>query len=773
MSGFMPNADGIGEDKPVGKVVILEDSKGDGKMDKRTVFLDGLVMARSFMLVRDGILLAEPPKLWFVRNENGKAGPKMEVAGDYAREADPKLGRKMNPEHAANSLTWTLDNWIYSAAYTTRFRTMDSDWQRQPTAFRGQYGLSQDDYGRLVYNSNSDQLRIDLVPSAYLVRNPFYRGAKGLNVNPCKDQATWPIRVNPGVNRGYRRDQLREDGTLATYTAACGPVVYRGENFPKDCYGNAFLCEPAGNFVRRNVLIEKNGTVTATNAYYHAEFLASTDEWFRPVNLNTGPDGALYVVDLHHGILQHRVFLTSYLRKQAESRGLDKAPNLGRIFRVVYERGPLGKRPQLSKATPVELVQTLSHPNGWWRDTAQRLLVESSPGAAIPALKTLATDGKNKLGRLHALWTLDGMGLLDIETVKTALTGEQDPKVRAAAIRLSEPFLKIESSEKAILPLLLNQAAFKNVDVQLQLAFTLGQVSDPRAAVAMGAIHREFPTNEYIRDAIVTGLGGREEAFIERLAADQQWKLRQAGNEQLLGALARCVFVQKKSEPVNRLLDVIAASTTPQWQQDALINGITGTAPASGRRQGQAPVRIKLVRLPAEPKAMSILSASTDKTLKEGIARIDKMVAWPGKPGVEPEPPVTPLTVEETSRFALGKTLFETSCAACHQAHGYGMEGLAPPLVDSEWVAGTDHRLARIVLHGLHGPVFVKGQRFDLDMPAFGSFDDGQLAAILTYVRREWEHTYDPVSPATLAKIRTETNGRLEAWTEAELLKVK
>jgi mono/diheme cytochrome c family protein len=612
---------------------------------------------------------------------------------------------------------------------------------------------------------------MDLVPSAYLVRNPIYRGAKGLNVNPCKDQATWPIRVNPGVNRGYRRDQLREDGTLATYTAACSPMVYRGENFPKDCYGNVFLCEPAGNLVRRNVLVEKNGYVTATNAYYQAEFLASTDEWFRPVNLNTGPDGALYVVDLHHGILQHRVFLTSYLRKQAESRGLDKAPNLGRIFRVVYEGGPLDKRPQLSKATPVELVNTLSSPNGWWRDTAQRLLVENSPGASIPPLKTLAIKGKSSLGRLHALWTLDGMGLLDLDTLKTALVKEQEPKVRAAAIRLTEPFLKVESSAKVLMPLILKQASFKNVDVQLQLAFTLGQVNSREAEAMMAAIDRSFPTNEYIRDAIVTGLSGREEAFIERLAADESWKVKQGGNEQLLGALARCVFLEKKSEPVNRLLDVIAASTTPQWQQEALIGGITSTAPVT--RKGQAPMRIKLVRLPSEPKAMAVLAASTDKALKLGISKVDKLVAWPGKPGVEPEPPVRPLTPEEQARFDLGKTLFETSCAACHQPHGYGMDGLAPPLVDSEWVAGTDHRLARIVLHGLHGPVYVKGQKFDLDMPSFGSFDDDQLAAILTYVRREWEHTYDPVLPATVAKIRTETSDRLDAWTETELLKVK
>ena len=148
-------------------------------------------------------------------------------------------------------------------------------------------------------------------------------------------------------------------------------------------------------------------------------------------------------------------------------------------------------------------------------------------------------------------------------------------------------------------------------------------------------------------------------------------------------------------------------------------------------------------------------------------------MVWPGKPGVLPEPPVIPLTAAQQARFDLGKQLFESSCAACHQPHGLGQEGLAPPLLDSEWVMGLDLRLARIVLHGVRGPISVKGQKFDLDMPSFGTFDDAQIAAILTYVRREWEHTVAPVEPETISKVRAENARRIEAWTEPELLKVK
>ena len=771
MSGYMPTADAKGEFEKVGKLVYLEDTHGDGKLDKRTVFLDGLVMPRAFALVGNGVLVAEPPKLWFIRNDNGKAGAKIEVANDYATAADPKLGARANPEHSSNGLMGALDNWIYSANHTTRFRYADGEWQRSPTSFRGQWGLTQDDFGRLVHNSNSDQLRYDLVPSAYLVRNPYYRGAAGLNVQPMKDQATWPIRPNPGVNRGYRAGQLRtNDWTLATFTAACGPLIYRGDNFPAEFKGNAFLCEPSANMIRRNVLTEQAGTITGQNAYQGAEFLASTDEWFRPINLNNGPDGALYLVDFCRGIIQHRIYLTSYLRQQSEDRSLVTPIGRGRIYRVVAEGKPLGPKPQLAQASTPELVKALSHPNGWWRDTAQRLLVERAPESAVPLLKDLATTGKEPLGRLHALWTLDGMGRLDAGTVTTALEKEQHSKIRAAAIRLAEQFLKTDS-KTILLPKLIAQAGVRHPDVQLQLAFTLGETTDPKAEEALARIAQNCGTNIYIRDAVITGLGGRELEFAQRILDGKTWSDKQPGNDEIISRLAKCVFTQAKGERVGKLLELVLAPTTAPWQRIALLNGMASTAPVTAKRQ-PAP-RVRPVKFTEEPKALAALKKLSEPNARAALEKIDQLMVWPGKPGVLPEPPVIPLTAAQQARFDLGKQLFESSCAACHQPHGLGQEGLAPPLLDSEWVMGLDLRLARIVLHGVRGPISVKGQKFDLDMPSFGTFDDAQIAAILTYVRREWEHTFAPVEPETISKVRAENARRIEAWTEPELLKVK
>ena len=761
MRGYMLDVDGHGETNGVGDLVVLEDLDGDGRMDRRTVFLDGLVMPRSFALVRGGVLIAEPPMLWFCRDTNGdgRSDEKIEVAHDYATQADPRLGLRANPEHASNGLLPAMDNWIYSANHTTRFRSLDDDsWQREPTIFRGQWGISQDNRGRLFYNSNEDPLRADLVPSGYLGRNPNYRKPVGANVQLYEDKTVWPVRVNPGVNRGYRKGQLRPDGTLATFTAACAPLVYRGDNFPADCVGDVFVCEPAGNLIRRFAISERGIELRARNAYDKSEFLASTDERFRPVNLAVGPDGGLYVVDMYHGIIQHRNYVTSYLRHQILDRGLEQPTGLGRIYRIAADNTAHRPKPNLAGAGFQDLVDALSHRNGWWRDTAQRLLVERNETGAVSLLKRLAVSGPEPLGRLHALWTLEGMRQLDAPTLQAAVD-DQDSNVRAAAIRLGEPLL---GKNPELLSALFRLVPVADPAVQLQLALTLGQLRNTAGDAALASILSRNATNAYLRDAVLTGLGGRELEFLTRLLADPVWRRSRAGYSDALGRLATCVVAEGKSNRVARLLQLAAdGADDTLWQRTAMLDGmINATARAS---------RIKKVRFDAEPAALAVLRGSED--LRDRAARISDLITWPGKPG-EVEEIITPLSSEQQKRFEAGKELFGASCAACHQPHGLGQEGLAPPLADSEWVLGPPQRLARIALHGVRGRITVEGQNYELDMPSFGVFDDDQLAAILTYIRREWGHHADPVDPQLVKNIRAETSRRDEAWSEEELLKI-
>lgn len=172
-----------------------------------------------------------------------------------------------------------------------------------------------------------------------------------------------------------------------------------------------------------------------------------------------------------------------------------------------------------------------------------------------------------------------------------------------------------------------------------------------------------------------------------------------------------------------------------------------------------------------EPPVLAALKKLTTTSLKTRVAKLDASLVWPGKPGVPPEPVIPPLTALQQARYDLDKQLFVSICAACHHTHGLGLEGLAPPLADSEWVLGSEQRLIRIVLHGVSGPLAVLGVRYSLDMPAMGVFDDEQTAATLTYIRREWENGASPVEPSLVKQIRALESRRTDAWRQEELLK--
>lgn len=765
-----PDADGVLE--PISQVSILHDTNGDGRADKKTVFLDNLVMPRAMAFTGDGVIICEPPSLWYYPIlEGDKPGPRVLIDAEYAPFAAPKEDGSMSVEHAANGFVHAIDNWYYNAKCSFRYALKEGEWKKEPTYFKGQWGISQDNYGRLAFNSNSDHFRFEPVSSQYLLRNPFYRKAR-YSIQPLPNQTVWPARMNPGINRGYRKNMLRPDGTLSRFTGASGVAIYRGGHFPEDFIGDAFVSEPTGNFVRHDKVSEVDGQITAVNPYEKdkTEFMTSTDEIFRPVNTYTGPDGALYVVDMYHGIIQDRKFVTTYLRKQAESRGLDKVTDYGRIYRIVYKGRPFDQGPDLGKANAKQLVATLSHQNGWYRDNAQRILVEKAPPAAIAPLKNLATYGTNHLGRLHALWTLSGMGYVDLELLHSVLKKEKHPKVIAAAIRLCEPILKTWKQDDA-LKLVLTQAASSNHDIKLQVALTLSGLESPEAIKALVKLARDNGGVQQIRDAIISGMPGRESQFIAALVADKAMAKKSRDREKFLGEVARCVIIQGRRDPVNNLLTLIGRDSTPDWQKTALLVGMTPEKITSTK--GLPPVRQKKIRLSEEPKALTTLRKLNSKSTLKALEKLDEVLLWPGKPGVKPEPPVRPLSDDEKVRFAMGKQLYGLTCGACHQAHGFGMAGMAPPLADSEWVADSENRLIRIVLHGISGPITVLGQKYNLDMPGHGTFSDDQIAAVLTYIRREWDHSYNPVTAEKVAEVRLATKDREVGWTADLLLKVK
>ncbi len=744
MTGYMNDFNGTGEEKPLCRIKRLESSKGDGIFDKATVFVDKLVLPRAVMAMGDGAVVAEPPNLiWYHDHAGTGVSDSSEI---MATNYGVKGGQ---PEHMCNSLTWMLDNWIWSADHGTRYRLEKGKFVMEPIPSRGQWGLSQDDWGRLFHNSNSDLLRCDLLPPQYYDRNPNLTVRTAVNHQAMKDQTTWPSHPTPGVNRGYAEDQLRPDGTLKTVTATCGASVYRGELFPNEFRGNVFIPEPAGNLVKRVILDESEGYISARNAYTGTEFLTSTDERFRPVNTYTGPDGALYVVDMARGIIQHRFFETYYLIENIKDRKLEQPLNLGRIYRIV----PVDAHPapvKLPKAS-LEIVPYLAHENGWVRDTAQRLLVERGDVSVAPAVAKVAATGATAKGRVHALWTLEGIKALSPDIILASLH-DPDPHVRATAVRLAD---------RTLGPELMKQVDDPSIAVRLQLALTLSAQSGPEATQAIVALLRKGGSG-LLGEALASGLRSREVEMFEALSAvsDASTAIDRA---HILPILAGCVMKEHRAISVARLLDLVSGFPENSARQIAVLEAIAGKATPSGMRG-------KYIYVDSQPAGLEKLLASGNPAIQKLAAAIDARVAWSDKPGVPPPPKIVPLTVEQTAQFEKGRMLYANICAACHQPGGTGQDGLAPPLLGSEWVLGPAERPIRIVLHGVSGPISVAGTSWRLEMPPLGAaLSDDDIANVLTYIRREWEHNADPVSPVDVAKVRRAAADRTISWTEVEL----
>ena len=480
-------------------------------MDKRTVFQDGLVLARWLKVLDRGVLVAEPPNLWLFQDTNGdlRADRKELVTDQYGR-------KEANVEHNANSLLWALDNNIYTSEIDIDLRLKNGKFDVRKTLSRGQWGITQDDAGRIFRNTNESALHVDIVPAHYYMRHPNLLRTRGSYESMTGPNGqlndVWPIRPTRGVNRGYQFGILREDGTLAKYTSVCTPMIYRGDRLPAELYGNVFVVDPTVNLVSRIILGESAEGPTAEKAYrdVRGEFLTSTDERFRPVNLSLAPDGTLYVVDMYRGIIQHKGYMTEYLRDYVLTHKLEQPNSFGRIYRIVHESTkrdatPLPGVTSRSGATNAQLVPLLSHPNGWRRDMAQQLLVERGDKSVVPALRKLAVSSGDVRGRLKALWVLDALDAIEPNDVMPALS-HANRDVRVSALRLSERWLRTPNHPIA-------GAVLKRLDdtdwaVRRQLAATLGELPAGSKEAALASILERHGDDPIAVDVALSGSRG-------------------------------------------------------------------------------------------------------------------------------------------------------------------------------------------------------------------------------------------------------------------------
>ena len=509
MQGYMPDTTGAGEDKPTGKIVILEDKNKDGIADARTVFLDSLVLPRAICLVENGVLIAEPPRLWFVERKGDKPGKKILVDDKYVEGG--------NAEHSANGLLRSLDNWIYNANSTKRYKKKGNHWLIENTHLRGQWGITQDDYGRLFYNNNSANILGDYFSPSLGATNKNQLKAAGFNEKIVADNRVYPARATTGVNRGYMKGVLDSSLRLVNFTAACGPLIYRGDAFGKDFQGNAFVAEPAANLVKRNLLQEDGYLITGKQAYSGKEFLSSTDERFRPVSLYDGPDGALYIVDMYRGIIQHKTYLTEYLKNEIKDRALTQPLSCGRIYKVV----PLHKAAGMVTIPrdPLKLVALYEQGNGWLRDKAQQLIVDNRYVQTIPLLRRMLETG-TAVSRVDALWTLEGLGVLTPADILPLLK-QPDWHVRMQAVTVM-PSVMTSRTYKEYLAALLALVKQKDTLLVPWIAYqvqTIKKFDKPSADQLLYGLIQDYPYDKYVADALISSLQDNESSFLKKLAS--------------------------------------------------------------------------------------------------------------------------------------------------------------------------------------------------------------------------------------------------------------
>ncbi|HMF13877.1 MAG TPA: c-type cytochrome, partial [Gemmataceae bacterium] len=479
MRTYLQNIDGRDQHTPHSRVSLHESTKRDGVYDKHTVFIDKLVLPRFILPLEKSVLVMETDsddiyEYWDTDGDGVADKKKLWFHG---------AGRRGNLEHQQSGMVWGLDNWIYTTMNAFRLRWTPNGVLKEATGPNGgQWGLSQDDDGKMWFVDGGGErgpvnFQQPIVYGAFQVPGQVEEGF----------ETVWPAPGGIGDMQGGMMRVRMPDAVLNHFTAACGPDVFRGDRLPDDLRGDLLFAEPVGRLVRRAKVVVNDGITQLRNAYPKSEFIRSTDQLFRPVNMTTAPDGTLFIVDMYRGIIQESTWVEqgSYLRKKVEQYQLDKLHGRGRIWRLRQDGiEPKPTWPRMLDETPAQLVHHLENRNGWWRDTAQRLLILRQDKSVSPTLHQMARTSKDPLARVHALWTLEGLGTLDAAFVRETMK-DANPRLRIQAIRLSESLVK--AGDKSLTSDVQALAKDANPNVVIQALMTLHLLKAPDATALIAA----------------------------------------------------------------------------------------------------------------------------------------------------------------------------------------------------------------------------------------------------------------------------------------------
>jgi mono/diheme cytochrome c family protein len=466
MRSYMQDIDGKDELTPTSRVSRHESSKGDGVFDQHSVYLDKQLLPRMVLPIDDRVLVGvtNTSDLTLHRDSNGD-GTSDTSSVWFA--GGPRGG---NLEHQPSGLVWGLDNWIYTTynGYRLRWNGSAAPLQESIPGNGGQWGLAQDDFGKMWWSNAGGEKGL------WNFQVPILYGAiNAPSQKPADFDNVWPLVALGDFQGGPKRFQSPENKALNHFTGSCGHTIFRGDRLPADMRGNVFLPEPVGRLIRRATVKVEDGVTKLANPYGQSEFIRSTDPNFRPMNMTTGPDGCLYIVDMYRGIIQEGNWTRegSFLRERIKENGMQNVVGHGRIWRLVHKDFKPGPQPKMLDETPAQLVQHLTHPNGWWRDTAQRMLIVKGDKSVVPALIRMAANDSNPLARIHALWTLEGLNALSPEMINSALS-DSNPQIRAQGIRAAESILKGSGNHGDLATGIEVLASDPDPTVQLQVIMT-------------------------------------------------------------------------------------------------------------------------------------------------------------------------------------------------------------------------------------------------------------------------------------------------------------
>lgn len=572
-----------------GRVRVLEDVDHDGVMDRSTIFAE-LEFPTGVLPWRKGVLVTAAPNIWYMEDTDGdnKADVKRVLYSGFVEG---------NQQHRVNGLHYGFDNWVYGANGDSGgtiiserdkqrpavslgrqdFRFLPDEDVFEKTSGTTQFGIAFDDWGYRFGCNNRHHLMYYPLEDRYLKRNPFVALPAPVVDIPDHGAACEIFPISTPLER------FNDFGHVGYISSACGLSVYRADLLGAEYQGNVFVCEPVSNLVHRDKLsYEGAADIVAHRGDHEREFFASSDNWTRPVFTTTGPDGALYVADMYRLVIEHPRWIPAEFQKKYDLRaGSDK----GRIYRVRPKQGYKPVSGDIAELPIQRLVALLHHPNAWNRETAQMQLVWRQDQQAVKPLTQLLTTAQLPVGKIHVLWTLEGLNSLEASAIQAALA-DPHPEVRKAAILLAE---RHAGQDKKLAERLLAMTADPSPRVRYQLALALGSLPEVDISASLADLLVQGGDDNWLQTAVLTSARDWAGATLQKLLDSEKWQtsVGDAARQAVVSKLVATLVGRNDAAELSQFVEALAVLSKDSQRRPLALTTLSAFA-ATLSRQGKS-----------------------------------------------------------------------------------------------------------------------------------------------------------------------------------------